>query len=155
MSNPDALVNKESFSVKERGICEFKIKYAFVLMYMLCLINSYLHLQTTTQMTFWLSDAALWQEIASSPPNVLLCGAERLKELRLNRNNSTTLNIAVQHWSDHDEGIYWKFLWENGFRKGCCFITYSISHLSSIPSTQGMFSPLLPGYKEQGWFFSL
>lgn len=41
-------------------------------MYLLWLINSSPDLLTTAQMTFWLSDDALWQEIANSPPDTLL-----------------------------------------------------------------------------------
>lgn len=41
-------------------------------MYMLWLIKSSPDLPTIAQMIFWLSDAALWQEIANSPPDMLL-----------------------------------------------------------------------------------
>jgi len=127
------------------------MKYTFLFMYMLWLINSSPYLQTTTQMTFWLSDAAWWQEIASSPLNVLLCGSGRLKELSMKRNcrnYSSTLNIAVQHWRGPNEGIYWIFLWENGFRKDLFFVTYYISHISFAFPTQDPISPLLPGFQE-------
>lgn len=101
--------------------------------------------------------SAWWQEIASSLLSALLCGAGRLKKLRLKKNCSncsTSRNIAVQYCNDHCKRVYLIFLWERTFRSSLFFIVH-VPHISFASSTQGMISPLLLGQMntETEWNF--
>lgn len=120
-------------------------------MYMLWLINSSPDLPTTAQMTFWLSDAALWWEIANSPPDLLLwCGkAERAgteEELQKLLSLLEHCRVALE-WLWWREGLLKSPAGKIAL-KGVFFVSYNISHIPLASSTWDMISPLLPGHKE-------